>query len=491
MKSGTERLSVIEKLGYSVGDLAANLVFQTLMTFLAYYYTDVYMLSPAMASTIMFIGGIFGAFFNVIMGVIADRTNTRWGKFRPWILWTAIPFGAAAMLAFTIPDFGATGKMVYALTTYLFLMMMYSMNNLPYSALSGVLTGNMADRNSLSAYRFIAVLIAQFVVQVLLLPLVLVLGGGDSAEGFKTTMTIFSVVGSILLLVTFFTTKERVVAKVEQASSIGQDLKDLVKNKPWVIMLVLTISLFVTLALKGGSYIYYFKNYVDEAHLLVFLEKFQFNDFMHAVDNTFLNLGLEETEWKKELRTTAFSLFNALGIIFSMFGIFCSKSLADRFGKRDVFMFGLSLATIFIFSFYFFTPNTVGLIFLAQILQGFFYGITIPLLWAMIADVADYSEWKNNRRATAIIFSAMIFGLKAGLTIGQALIPTILSWFTYDSLLGVQNDLALTGIKLTVSVFSAIPFAVGVLLLFKYEINKSMELKLEKELELRRKEQIL
>ena len=182
MTTNTERLSVGEKIGYSLGDLAANLIFQTFITFLAFFYTDIYKIPAGTASAIIFWGGVFGGvIFNPIMGLIADRTNTRWGKFRPWVLWTAVPFGVFALLAFTTPDLGEQGKIWYAAITYTLLVTIYAANNLPYAALSGVLTGNMSERNSLSSYRFVAVMVAQFVIQVLLLPLVLALGDGDQA----------------------------------------------------------------------------------------------------------------------------------------------------------------------------------------------------------------------------------------------------------------------------------------------------------------------
>lgn len=240
------KLSVREKIGYSLGDLSANLIFQTLMTFLAFFYTDVYKIPPAAASAIIFSGGMAGAFFNPIMGAIADRTNTRWGKFRPWILWTALPFGVMAILAFSTPDFGEKGKIAYALITYFILVLVYSANNLPYASLSGVLTGNIAERNSISSYRFVAVMVAQFIVQVLLLPLVLILGDGDKTKGFENTMAIFAAVGVVFFIITFLTTRERVIPKPEQKSSVREDLGDLIRNKPWIAMLVLTIFVFIT-----------------------------------------------------------------------------------------------------------------------------------------------------------------------------------------------------------------------------------------------------
>ena len=250
MNNASERLSVREKVGYSLGDLAANLIFQTFITFLAFFYTDVYRIPAGAAAKIIFTGGLLGAFvFTPIVGLIADRTNTRWGKFRPWILWTAIPFGMLSLLAFSTPDLGEHGKVVYALTTYTLLVMVYAANNLPYSALSGVITGSMADRNSLSSYRFVAVMVAQFVIQVLLLPLVLILGGGDKVQGFQNTMALFAVVGTVFFLITFFTTKERIVPAAGQKSSIRQDLADLTRNRPWLLILALTILVFINLAL--------------------------------------------------------------------------------------------------------------------------------------------------------------------------------------------------------------------------------------------------
>jgi GPH family glycoside/pentoside/hexuronide:cation symporter len=476
MNSNFQKLSIKEKIGYSLGDLAANLVFQTLMTYLAYFYTDIYGLSPTDASVIMLTVGLVAAFiFNPIIGVLADRTTTRWGKFRPWILWTAVPLGVISLLAFTTPNFSYHGKVIYAVVTYSLLLLFYASNNLPYSALSGVITGDMSERNSLSSYRFVAVMFAQFFVQVFMLGIIKSAGDGDKAVGIEKVMTVLAIIGTIMLLITFFTTKERIIPKPEQKSSIREDLEDLVKNKPWLIMLTLTLLVFVTLAMKGGSYVYYFENYVDKEQLAIVIKPVL--DFLSTIGlNTF----------GKDPISAGFGLFNAGGIIFMIVGITLSKSLADKYGKRNVFRLFLFISTLFIIAFYFFASTSVTLMFLFQILHGFFYGITIPLLWAMIADVADYSEWKNNRRATAIIFSAMMVGLKAGLSIGGALTTSLLGYFNYIPNSIEQADSAINGIKLLVSIFPAIPFLIGVALLFFYEINKKMEVQIECDLKARR-----
>ena len=477
MNNVSQKLSVIEKFGYSLGDLAANLVFQTLMTYLAYFYTDIYGLESSDATAIMFIVGTIAAFgFNPIIGALADRTNSKWGKFRPWILYTSIPLGIISVMAFSTPNFSYDGKVIYAVITYTLLLLLYASSNLPYSALSGVITGDMKERNSISSYRFVAVMFAQFFVQVFMLPIIIYAGAGDKALGIEIVMTWLAVIGTIMLLITFFTTKERIVPTEEQKSSVIEDLKDLITNKPWLIMLILTTLTFISLAMKGGSYVYYFENYIDESRLTVFISPIL--DYLTSVGINFFG---------NDPVSAGFGLFNAGGIIFMIFGIGLSKGLADRYGKRNIFALFLFISTIFIILFYFFDKSSVELMFGSQILHGFFYGITIPLLWAMIADVADYSEWKNNRRATAIIFSAMMVGLKLGLTIGGGLVVQILGNYGYEANKELaQSEHVIQGVKLLVSIYPAIPFLIGITLLHYYEINKKMETQIEIDLRDRR-----
>lgn len=475
MNNQSQKLSVLEKVGYSLGDLAANLIFQTLVTYLAYYYTDIYGLSPNQSSAIMFTVGMVAAFgFNPIIGALADRTITKWGKFRPWILWTALPLGIASVLAFS--KFGKGASVPYAVITYTILLFLYAANNLPYGALSGVITGDMKERNSMSAYRFVAVMFAQFFVQVFMLPIIETVGGGDKAVGISKLMIWLALIGTTMLLITFLSTKERIVPTPEQKSTLKEDLSDLGRNKPWFIMLVLTTLVFITLAMKGGAYVYYFKNYVDKESLAKFIT---------PVTDTLSGIGMNF--FGKDPSSAGLGLFNAGGIIFMIIGITISKYFADKYGKRDVFGITLFISTLFIIIFFFLPAKSVTLIFLSQILHGFFYGITIPLLWAMIADVADFSEWKNNRRATAIIFSAMMVGLKGGLSIGGALLTWILGLYKYvPNSDGSQPETAVNGIKMLVSIFPAIPFLIGAALLFFYEINKKTEMQIESELKQRR-----
>ena len=465
------RLSIKEKIGYSLGDLSANLVFQTLMMFLLVYYTDVVGIDSKIAGTIIFIGGLFGAFFNPLMGAISDRTNTRWGKFRPWILWTSIPFGLAAILAFSVPDISVAGKIAYAAVTYVLLLFIYSANNLPYSALSGVMTGDMVERTSLSSYRFAAVTVAQFISQALLLPLVSVLGKGDDSVGFKYAITIFAVIAAVFFVITFFTTKERIVPSAEQKSSVKQDLKDLTKNRPWIIMFALTTVLFVGLALRGSMLVYYFKDFVSEDALSQMIERW----------------GMSDSKWTNDVSGFGLSVFNTIGIVSAFIGIALSKPFAMRMGKRNAYFFGLMIAALLQVCYTFFKNDQLVAIFITNFLFSLFYGITTPLLWAMIGDVADFSEWKFGRRATGMVFSAIIFGLKAGLGLGGAAAGFILSSYGYAAGVAVQSDSAVLGIKLSVSVYTGIVFLLGCVMLFFYEITKDKELQIQKDLELRRK----
>jgi Na+/melibiose symporter-like transporter len=290
----------------------------------------------------------------------------------------------------------------------------------------------------------------------------------------------------LCFLITFFTTRERVEPTAAQQGGVLQDLSDLLRNRPWIVMLLLTILVFVTLALKGGMYVYFFKYYMDEASLAGFLEGSGFNAFIGALNGMLTRVGLSGFRWPEDAATSAFSLFNGIGILMMIIGIGFSKRFADRFGKRDVFGGALFLSTLPLLAFLLLPPDAAGLVFLASFLHGFFYGITIPLLWAMIADVADYSEWKNARRATAIIFSAMLCGLKVGLSLGGALVAGILASYGYVAGAETQGPEAVQGIRLAVSLYCSLPFLACIALLFAYEIDKPMETRLERELALRR-----
>ena len=318
---GTERLSVTEKVGYGLGDAAANFIWQTMITFQLAFYTDAFGITAAAAGTLFLVVRVFDAGFDPFMGVVADRTNTRWGKFRPWILWTAVPFGVIAVLAFTTPNLSPSGKLGYAYVTYILLMMVYSANNLPYSALSGVMTGDAVERTSLSSYRMLFAMLAQFVVQVLALPMVARFGHGNDALGYKVTIGIFSALAVVFFIITFATTRERVRPDPRQKTSIRQDFADLLGNGPWKTMFALTVILFITLALRGGVLVYFFKYYVK--------------------------------------REDAFSWFNGIGTAATIIGLLLSKPIAARIGKRRLFLYGLIGTVVFTAAFILLPANNL------------------------------------------------------------------------------------------------------------------------------------
>ncbi|HZM06132.1 MAG TPA: MFS transporter [Candidatus Saccharimonadales bacterium] len=494
MNETAAKLSIGEKLGYSLGDTAANFIFQTMLVFQSIFYTDTFGITPGEVAALLLVVRVWDAVFDPLMGALADRTRTRWGKFRPWILWTAVPFGIMGFLTFTTPHFSHAGKLAYAYVTYIVLMMVYSANNLPYSALSGVMTGDIGERTSLSSYRFVFAMLAAFVVQGLAMPMVEHFGHGDNALGYQVTMGIFSTLCIIFFFITFLSTRERILPDPRQKSSLKQDFADLFHNGPWLTLFALTIFVFITLSMRGGDMLYYFKYYIDKDRLFAVLQSCGlaaaagdpsggtglWHGFLHA-------FGLVTAPDKKNLVSVGFSLFNICGLGSTIIGIFFSKPLAMRFGKRNVFIGGLFATTVFTAVFVFLPPDAIKLAFGTEMLRQFSYGPTIPLLWAMMADVADYAEWKTGRRATGIIFSAIVFGLKAGLGIGGAIGTKLLSVYGYVPNAEQSAD-ALRGIRLTASIFPAIPFFIGVICLFFYKIDKTLNIQISDELAERRKQ---
>ncbi len=491
MSLSPEKLSFKEKIGYSFGDAAANFVFQTMLIFQLGFYTDVFHISAAAAGTLLLVGRVWDAIFDPFMGVIADKTNTKWGKFRPWILWSAIPYALIFVLAFTTPNFSYTGKLIYAYITYILLMTLYSVNNLPYSALSGVMTADVNERTTLSSYRFIFAMIAAFIVQGLTLPLVSKLGGGDNTIGWTYTISIFAFLSIIFFVITFLTTRERIKPDPAQKSNPKEDFKNLLKNKPWISMFILTLFLFITLALWGSAMFYYFTYYISKADLFNSL-----NSWGLVIPSGSINLswwdsvlsafGLIIVGDKSNVTSVGFSLFNMSGQLFTIIGVLCSKWLSSKFGKRNVYLVGLLFTSIFTALFILIPSDSINTIYFLNILKSLAYGPTIPLLWAMMGDVADYTEWVTGRRVTGIVFSAIVFALKAGLGLGGALCGWLLSLYGYIPNV-IQSDTALTGIKLTASIYPAITFFVGVIALFFYSISKKLNLQIQDELLERRK----
>jgi sugar (glycoside-pentoside-hexuronide) transporter len=460
MSASGQKLRVSEKLGYGLGDAAANFVFQSLIVFQLSFYTDTFGLTAGAAALLLLVARVSDAFFDPLIGILADRTKSRFGKFRPWIIATAIPYGIMAVVAFSTPNFGYEGKLIYAYVTYLLLMLVYSANNLPYSALSGVMSGDMGERTSISSYRFMLAISASFVIQAIAPKMLQHFSHGApghyDAHAYQIVMGIFGVLSVIFFVVTFFTTKERIVPRPEQHGSIAGDLSGLLKNGPWIALFALTLLVFITLSMRGGTMIYYFQYFVKSRDL---------SSFIKGAD--------------------LFSWFNGVSQGACLIGILFSKPLAMRFGKRNVFIVGLLITAILTAGFMAFGPDQIELMFVTEGIRSLAYGFTIPLLWAMMADVADYSEWKTGKRATAVIFSAIVFGLKAGLGFGGAIAGWLLGGYGYIAN-ATQTPAALDGIRLTSSLYASIPFFLGVGCLFFYKIDKKLNIQITDELQERR-----
>ena len=489
-----QKVSLSEKIGYGLGDCSANFVFQMMMIYQTKFYTDVFGLEGAIAGSVMLIARFVDAFVDPTVGLLSDRTNTKWGKYRPWVLWTALPFMVFYILAFYNPGIEDKGLVaLYATISYTLLMTMYSFNNTPYSSLGGVMTSDIKERTSITSIRFVFSTIAQFVVQGLTLPLVGKFSEGhDVAHGWLCTISMFAAIGFVFLIFVFFSTKERITPPATQKNDTRQDIKDVFKSVPWRAMFILTLFVFITLAMWGSAMNYYFENYVDRTAMFAFLDDIGLvsdgtrSGIWYSILDAF---GLIVYSSDKAYEV-GFGVFNMLGAIIQFLGvIFLSEFLANKYGKKKTFIVCLALTAIFTAMFYLPANDSIAFIFTLNIFKSLAYAPTVPLLWAMIADVADHSEYVNYRRATGFVFAGVVFALKAGLGVGGALLGFMLSGFGYVSGMGaVQTDTAIHGIVLSSSIIPALTFGVGVIALLFYPITKEYNIKMQKELAERRKE---
>lgn len=485
-----KRLSFVEKVGYSMGDMAANLVFQLLMSFQFVFFTSILGLKPGAAGALFLVGRVFDAITDPMMGIIADRTKTRWGRFRPWLVWSALPFAAIFWLTFTNPGWEPTMQMVYAYGMYFLLMAVYTVNNVPYCALNGVMTSDIDERTTLSSYRFVAVTVAQLVVQVFTWPLVAKLGGGDDSRGWSLTIGIFAVVTILLFVITFFTVRERVEPDPNQNTSALQDVKDTFKNKPWVVLFCATLMIFIMLVVRGGSVALYMDKIVEPVAMDAFLQKMglvasttgEMTGFQKCLDL----FGLLINTDRSNVPNVTFGFFNLMGIPTTLIGVVLSKPLSIAFGKRSVFVVCLLLTAASTSWLFFIPTDNVTLMFLQALSWGLAYGPTIPLLWSMIGDAADYSEWKTGRRATGFVFAGVVFALKFGLGVGGFVQGMILSGYGYDADAPLTESSAL-GVRLVTTIYPALFILAAAVILYFYPITRELNKQIADELEERRK----
>jgi Na+/melibiose symporter-like transporter len=503
MSSVSQKLSPVEKVGYSLGDAAANFVFLTMVLFQANFYTDVMGIALTTAGWLLLIPRVWDAVFDPIMGLMAERTRTRWGRYRPWILGTAVPWGVVMYLAYRTPEGWSYGAIVaYAFVTNLLLMTLYSANNMPYAALSGVMTGDPNERTSLNAYRFIAVNVAQLIVAGFTLPLVAKFaaeyGAGETAKatGWQMTIGLWAIVCVVCFVITFLTTRERIVPDEQHRSSAGEAFRDLFQNRPWIVMFLMTLVHFSILTFRGRAFYDYYHNYADPRAMFEWLAGLGLTGPPVTPDQQSGGGIMEFLGWvahgdaataaSSNAADVTQSIINVVEKVVIIGAILLTPPLTAKFGKKSIAVAGFAGMSIVSGLWYFLAPEQIWAMVGLTVLGAIFYGPTIPTVWSMYADVADYSEWKTSRSAMSIVFATICFALKTGLGLGTFLVLQLLALHGYES--GrTQSVEALYGIRLTASVYPTILFLICTVLLAIYGINKRLTLEIASELETRRR----
>ncbi|MBN1543786.1 MFS transporter [candidate division KSB1 bacterium] len=433
MEKQATRVSALEKIGYGLGDTASQVVFSSVMLFMAYFYTDVFGISAAAMGTLFLVVRVIDAVTDPLMGVLADRTSTRWGKFRPYLLWLSIPFALTAVLAFTTPPFGATGKLIYAYISYSLLMIIYTAINIPYCALGGVITADTRERVSLNSYRFFLATAGGVLVASTTMRLAERLGQGDPQKGFQLAIAVLGVGAVILFAVAFFASRERVVQVSQKTSTWRQDLRLLVANDQWLIVAAMNFVLLVAAVIRSSSAIYYLKWYAGRSDLT--------------------------------------SNFLTAGMIAATLGTLFATPLSKRMSKVRAYI--LTQSTVILLSILLFFAPAQALVWIFAGFCGihFFNQMAIPLLWAMMADTVDYGEWQSERRITGLVFSGVLFALKLGMAVGGAVLGWLLAGFGYVGEATSQSPTTINGIVMIFTLVPIVGHFVLIVLVSRYKLN--------------------
>jgi GPH family glycoside/pentoside/hexuronide:cation symporter len=491
MNNTNTRLTFWEKTGYGIGDLASCLFWMTIMSQLLFFYTDIFGLTGKAAGIMFLISRLLDAFFDVIIGMLADRTKSRWGKFRPYILFGAVPLSVLAVLAFSTPNLGEVGKLIYAYTTFIAFMFLYSTVNIPYTALLGVISGDSIERTSASSFKFTGAYLGGIIVSATILPLAAHFGKNDISKGWQMAMLIYAIAALVIFFLTFVSTKERIQPIAKEQTSVKDDLKDLSKNIPWMLLFFVTILFIFFVCIRLSVTTHYFKYYVGD-QVVPWLTGF-FNFFNANIINPINGLFGKAPKALIDINHTygfevLASIFNTVGQAFSLVGVLIVPWFAKLFGRKNAVIILFIAAIFFTGSFYFFTPDQVSLILIFQVFGTITGGPISALLWVLYADTADYSEWKTGRRATGLVFSASIMSNKIGWAFGSMLAAFILDKTGFIPNI-VQNANVLTGLK---SMMSLIPCTLGILaiivLAFFYKLDEPVMAKVKEDLEAKRAE---
>jgi GPH family glycoside/pentoside/hexuronide:cation symporter len=444
-----DRVSLKEKIGYSLGDSASNLYWKTFEFFLFIFYTDVFGISAAAVGTMLLVTRIADAVADPVMGAIADRTKTRWGHFRPYVLWFALPLAVAGVLTFTTPNLDGGAKLVYAYITYALLMFLYTAVNIPYTALMGVMTPNSIERTSISSIRFIGAFTAGVFVQYFTLKFVKWFGQGSDMRGWQLTMVLYGVLAMILLALCFASTRERVVPPPQQDSDLKRDLRELFGSRAWLVLVGVLLLILAAFVVKGSASAYYFKYFVNRQDLL-----------------------------------GPFLVSNGLAFLAA---VSMASYLAKRLGKKPLFMLAIGIGAAVIAGFCLPGPPDIWLMFALQIVSSFVIGFNSPLVFAMFADAADDAEWRTGRRNTGLVFASAIFSTKLGVAIGGWMFGLILAYFGYVANVA-QTARSLHGIILSMSWIPCLLMLLATALMQLYPLDEALMVKIEAELKARRGE---
>ncbi|RBP53175.1 MFS transporter [Arenicella xantha] len=426
------KLSWTERLGYGAGDAGFNFYWALIGGYLAAFYTDTLGLTAATAGAVILATKIIDAFTDPIMGAVADRTNTRFGKFRPYLIYASAPMAVVSVLAFTTPDLSYDQKVVWAFVTYSLMMVFYTILSTPYSSLSGVITGNVKERNLLISVRFIFAFGASALIGFFTPKLINLLGADNPTLGWQLTVAVYGFIAAIIFFITFKTTRERVAPPPQQKSNPLTDIKDLIHNRPWVILFFLALILMITITLRAGSSFYYFKYYVGREELV--------GPYLF---------------WQSV----------ALGV-----GCFMTPFLLRVFDKRTLLIILMSVVSVLSIAYYFVPKDMIWAMFTLNILISLALGPKSPLTWSMYADAADYNEWSTGRRATAMTFSAATFSQKLGSAAGSFAMLSILGYYGYKAN-EAQNGASLDGINFLQTALPGIFAAIAIVFVLFYKLN--------------------
>jgi GPH family glycoside/pentoside/hexuronide:cation symporter len=458
MKNSIVKLK--EKIGYGLGDAAFSQYWKVFSIYLAIFYTDVFGISAATVGTMLLVTRIWDTANDPIMGVLSDRTNSRWGKFRPYLLWGPIPFAAVGVLLFTTPDLDVQGKIIYAYITYTLMMMVYTVLSVPYSSLLGVMTSDTSERTTFASYRMVFAFAGSLLVVAIFQPLVDFFQNSMDVSiygSYQWTMVVVGVISTLFFLATFSWTKERITPPKDQKTNLKEDLKGLMNNTPWFIILGAGVMTLIFNSVRDGAALYYFKYYI--------------------IDDTAMSFS-----------TIAFAystLYLLLGQAANIGGVVMAKPISARIGKKKTFVYAMFIAAVFSVLFYFIDRENYILIYILQIIISFFAGMVFPLLWSMYADAADYSEFTTGRRATGLVFSASSMSQKLGWTLGGSITLWLLAFYSFEANTEQSHD-TIEGIKYMLSFIPAVGALLSGIIMMFYKLSDSKMSEISNELDKRR-----